>query len=219
MKQQQCARVRTARWWRGGIVVVALAGVGTGVLGGPVAGAATGHQSTGHQSAGHQSTGHQPAAKHQPKSHQPAKNQPASVAAKTSPALIVAKQSRSEVTELHDLAVSAGRSAGLPPGAIPASARGVAATFRSELATVKVLHPKTSSTNGVLVRSLTSYLGLATTLANSKAPAGKPLPNSYFTNLRATDQHWRQAMKSLGKSTHENLLAGMPALLFPKHSA
>ncbi len=190
MRQQPRTGARTARWLRGGLAGVAVTAIGVGILAAPVAGAAT-----------------KPAKSHQP----PALS-------RTSPSVVVATQSRAEVSELHDLAVSAGRP-GTPPGSIPASAKGLAGSLRSELATVKVLHPKASSANGVLEHSLTSYLGLATTLANSTTTSTKRLPGAYFTNLRTVDNRWRKALKSIGKSSHQNLLAGMPPLLFPKRSA
>jgi hypothetical protein len=190
VKRQRLTGTRTARWFRGSIVVVAVGAIGVGVLGAPTAGAAT----------------------KDAKDHKPA------ALSRTSPAVVVAEQSRAEVAELHDLALSAGQ-AGRHSGAIPASAEGLETSLRSEQAAIKALHPKASSADGVLERSLTNYLGLATRLANSTTASTKPLPSSYFNNLRSTDSRWRKALMSLGKSSHQNLLAGMPPLLFPKRSA
>ena len=114
---------------------VAVGAIGVGVLGAPMAGAVT----------------------KDTRNHKPP------ILSRTSPVVIVAEQSRANVVELHELAVSAGRT-GMHPGTIPASAKGLEASLRSELATVNVVHPKASSANGILEGSLTSYLGLATTL-------------------------------------------------------
>jgi hypothetical protein len=190
VKSQELTDTRTARWSRAGIVVVAVGAIGAGVLGAPMAGAVT----------------------KDTRNHKPP------ILSRTSPVVIVAEQSRANVVELHELAVSAGRTS-MHPGTIPASAKGLEASLRSELATVNVVHPKASSANGILEGSLTSYLGLATTLANSTTTSTKRLPSSYFTHLRAIDGRWRKALTSLGKSSHQNLLAGMPALPFPKRSA
>jgi hypothetical protein len=130
-------------------------------------------------------------------------------------AVVVAKASSTEVTELHDFAVSAGNTKGLPPTLIPASARGVESTLRTETSTLAALHATKTSATGKLLTSLKGYLGLATRLAAWNSTAAKPLAASYFKRLRTTDTTWLSAMTSLGKTVHTNLLAGMAKLLFP----
>ncbi|MDT4913067.1 MAG: hypothetical protein QOC66_2195 [Pseudonocardiales bacterium] len=66
-----------------------------------------------------------------------------------------------------------------------------------------------------LVSALRAYSVLATTLAAWDPVRASPATTEYVTKLRTADTKWRDALKTLGKSTSTDLLSGLPKLLLP----
>jgi hypothetical protein len=96
------------------------------------------------------------------------------------------------------------------------SAKQIDAQLKSQAQACAVLRPAASSPAGQLTASLTKYETLAIQLADWSPAAGKPLPDSYFTQLTAVDTSWKSALQALGRSSHSDLLTGMAPLLLPK---
>jgi hypothetical protein len=127
----------------------------------------------------------------------------------------VAQRSVANVTELHALATSAGKSTGIPASAIPTSAKSLSSAFKDEISASTMLKPPSGTAAATLVSALTSYQSLASQLAGWNATAAKPVPASFVTALKGADATWQTALKALGKATNRDLLKNMAPLIYP----
>jgi hypothetical protein len=127
----------------------------------------------------------------------------------------VAQRSVSDVTELHALAKSAGKSAGIPASAIPTSAKSLSIAFKAEIAASTMLKPPAGTSAANLVSALTRYQTLSNQLASWNAAAARPMPAAFVTSLKAADATWQTALKALGQATNKDLLKNMAPLIYP----
>lgn len=127
----------------------------------------------------------------------------------------VAKSSRDQVVALHDPAVNAGQSGGIPASQIPKTAAGISATMTSEISQCAALGKQESRAVSDLAATLTEYKGLADQLANWDASDHHPLAASYFKALSTADAKWRAALKTIGAQSKSDLLSGLAPLLLP----
>ncbi len=130
--------------------------------------------------------------------------------------VVTAKATSTQVSELHDIAISAGHPGSIPANVIPSTATALVTKLRAQITACTALKPAASSPPGMLASSLNSYVGLATQVSKWNATSNQPLNSAFFTQLKAADARWKAAMKAVGDAAHQDLLSGVPPLLFPK---
>jgi hypothetical protein len=130
--------------------------------------------------------------------------------------VVTAKMTSTQVSELHDIAISAGHPGSIPANVIPSTAAALVTKLRAQITACTALKPAASSPPGLLASSLDSYAGLATQVSKWNATSNQPLTAAFFTQLKAADAHWKAAVQAVGAAAHQDLLSGVPPLLFPK---
>lgn len=130
--------------------------------------------------------------------------------------VVTAKATSSQVSELHDIAVSAGHPGSIPASVIPSTASAVLAKLRTQITACTALKPAPSSPPGLLASSLQGYVTLATQVSKWDAGANQPLSTTFFDQLKVADADWTGAMKAVGGAAHQDLLSDVPPLLYPK---
>ena len=132
------------------------------------------------------------------------------------PAVVAAaRASLSQVTQLHDLAVSTQHPDSIPPGVIGSSATNLATGFRAEAATATALNPGADQPSAKLAAALGQYAALADQLAGWDPAGHAPVADSFVTTIKQVDDGWTAAMTSLGGQAGQDLLTGMAPMLYP----
>ena len=96
------------------------------------------------------------------------------------------------------------------------TATALVAKLRTQISACTALKPSAGSPPGMLASSLNSYVTLASQVSKWDAKSNQPLATAFFTQLKAADAKWKAAMTAVGTSAHQDLLSGVPPLLFPK---
>jgi hypothetical protein len=139
-------------------------------------------------------------------------------ASKLSQAVAIASESLSNVVTLHDMAISVGKTNGIPASVIHSSSQRLELSFASEDQATRALDQPSSSPTGALAASLVNYGALAAKVVAATTNKPSPLGPSFTKELMTNDKRWEAALSALGKADHVNLLKEVPKLLYPTAS-
>lgn len=118
------------------------------------------------------------------------------------------------VATLHAMGVATTNETGIPHRLLPDQGKSLRAALQDEVVAASRLTPPKNSPAARLVGSLNVYRDAAGQLAQWSPDSG-PLPDEWFSRLKAADVTWLRALRELSDASGQDLLKVMPSLIMP----